>query len=262
MTKTHVLLPLILASLLFTAINSAIAAPASDLASLQRDDTQKEAIGFIGGAVLGAIVAGPPGAVAMAAFGLLGTTVSNDHDKNEMLTMHLNQSQRELLALQNQQRELQNRYQAAMREIEAVNLQRVSLDNQLAALEQKAACCSDAALSLHFTTNSTSIEEQYLQSLQQLVDLSRDVESPLILVSGFADPRGTRDENQQLSEQRVESVVRALIGMGIDRELIRTSAFGENRSIGQSDNPESYFFDRRVNVELQSATNELISLSN
>ena len=262
MTKTHVLLPLILASLLFTAINSAIAAPASELASMERDDTKKETIGFIGGAVLGAIIAGPPGAIALASFGLLGTTAHNDHDKNEVLTAHLNESQRELIALQGQQRDLQNRYQAAMREIEAVNLQRVSLDNQIAALEQNASCCSDAVLELHFTTNSSNIEQHYMQALQRLVELSRDVESPIILVSGFADPRGTRDENQQLSELRVESVVRALLGMGIQRESIRTSAFGENRSIAQADNPESYFYDRRVNVELQSPTNELISLSN
>ncbi len=261
MTKTNVLLPLILASLVFTAINTAIAAPASELAEMRHDDTQKETVGFIGGAILGGLIAGPPGAIALAGFGLLGTTLSNEQDQKEALTLHLNQAQRELIAMQDQQGELEARYQSAMRELEAISLQRVSLSQQINELENTINCCGDTALSLHFQTNSAQIEQHYLQSLANLAELSREIENPRILVTGYADPRGSNADNQRLSEQRVDSVVRALLSYGINAEQISTGAFGENQSLSEIDNPESYFFDRRVNIELQSANGDLITLS-
>jgi sortase system peptidoglycan-associated protein len=261
MTKDNVLLPLILASLVFTAINTAIAGPANELAEMQSDDTQRETIGLIGGAILGGLIAGPPGAIALASFGLLGTTLSNEQDQKEALTLHLNQAQRDLIAMQNQQGELEARYQSAMRELETISLQRVSLNQQINDLENTINCCGDTALSLHFQTNSVQIEQHYMQSLASLAELSRELDNPQILITGYADPRGSSTDNQRLSEQRVDSVVRTLLSYGIKAEQISTGAFGENQHLSELDNPETYFFDRRVNIELQSANGELVTLS-
>ncbi|MAM71884.1 MAG: hypothetical protein CMP91_12160 [Gammaproteobacteria bacterium] len=264
MTKNNVnnvIVPLILASVFFTAVNTAMAAPASELAELERDNTRDEAIGFFGGALLGGLIAGPPGAITAAALGILGATAKNGDEQNEVLTSHLNQSQRELIALQNQQEQLEARYQAAVREIEAVNLQRVSLNNQLNELENGQGCCSDAALSLHFQTNSDRIEQHYLEALEELATLAKDVENPLIMINGYADARGASNDNQRLSENRVDSVVRALLAFGVEAETIQSSAFGESRPLSQNDNPESLFFDRRVNVELHSRNSEMFTLT-
>lgn len=253
--------PLILASLVFTAINTAIANPAEDLVSLEQEGTRNEALGFIGGALVGGLVAGPPGAVASAMFGLISSSSKSESNEKELLASHLDQSQQQIVALQIQQRELENRYQIALQELESTNLQQVSLTEQLSNYNDSLACCSDTALSMHFTTNSSAIQQHYMKSLETLSQTAETLDSPIIMVSGYADARGSSLDNQRLSEQRVDTVVRALLALGIKPENIQSTAFGESRTLSQIDNVETLFFDRRVNVELRSANNELFTLS-
>ncbi len=261
MTHKNILLPLILASLLFTAVNTAIASPAEEIAALEQSGTRNEAVGFIGGAILGGLVAGPPGAIGAAMLGLISTSTKSTHDEKQLLANHLNQSQEELIALQSQQRDLERRYQIAMQEIENSRLQRVSLAEQISSMEDTLGCCSDTALSMHFRTNSRSIEQHYMQALEELAQTANDIENVMVFINGYADERGTSADNQKLSEERVDSVVRALMAMGISSEDIKSNAFGEARALGQSDIPETLFFDRRVNVTLRSGNNELFTLS-
>ncbi|MBN4053876.1 OmpA family protein [Haliea sp. AH-315-K21] len=257
----NVVVPLILASLVFTAINTAIASPLEDLSNLEQAGTRHEATGFFGGAILGGLVAGPPGAVAAAMLGLISTSARSEQNEKQLLTSHLNQSQGELVALQNQQRDLERRYQLALQEIENTNLRRVSLTDQISNMQDSLACCSDTALSMHFQTNSAVIEQHYREALEELAITAEDIDNPIIMVNGYADARGTSVDNQTLSERRVDAVVRTLLALGINPQHIQSTAFGESRTIGESENVESLFFDRRVNVELRSANNELFTLS-
>lgn len=253
--------PLILASLVFTAVNTALANPAEELALLEQENTRNESLGFFGGAILGGLVAGPPGAVGAAMLGLITTNSKSEHDERTLLSSHLEQSQQDLIALQQQQSDLERRYQIAVQELENTNLQRVSLTDEVLSMQEAIVCCSDTALSMHFTTNSVAIEQQYLDSLQELALTANKLDQPLIMVSGYADARGSSIDNQRLSESRVDSVVRTLVSLGVDSQNIQTSAFGETRTLGQADNIETLFFDRRVNVELRSLNNELFTLS-
>tara|TARA_R110000824_G_scaffold288508_5_gene476884 strand:+ start:9699 stop:10478 length:780 start_codon:yes stop_codon:yes gene_type:complete len=258
MTHKNVLLPLILASLFFTAINTALAGPAEEMAALELKADRSEAVGFFGGAILGGLVAGPPGAVIAATIGLISTSSKNEHEQKNLLASQYRDSQREVIALQNQQRELQ---QTAAQEIERANLQRVSLSNQMADMQNQLACCKDTALSLHFTTNSTAIEQHYKSALEELARIAVDLDSPLLIVNGFADSRGASNANQRLSEQRVDAVVQVLLDQGVNADNIQSAAFGETRTLSQSNNPEVFFFDRRVTVELRARNNELFTLS-
>ncbi len=261
MTHKNILLPLILASLVFTAVNTAIASPAEEIAALEKTGTRHEALGFFGGAILGGLVAGPPGAIGAAMLGLISTSTKSTQAEKQILANHLDQTQEELIALQSQQRDLESRYQIAMQEIENFRLQRVSLTDQNLNMDDTMACCTDTALSMHFRTNSTSIEQHYIQELGELAQIANGHENIIVMVNGYADERGTSADNQRLSEGRVDSVVRALKALGISPDNIQSNAFGESRTIGRSDNPESLFYDRRVNVMLRSKNNELFTLS-
>ncbi len=261
MAHKNVLLPLILALIVFTAINTAIASPAEDLTALEQAGTRNEAMGFFGGAILGGLVAGPPGAIGAAMLGLISTNTSSEQDEKQLLASHLDQSQQELIALQSRQGDLERRYQLALQEIENSNLQHVSLTDQISNMQDSIACCSDTALSVHFRTNSAVIEQHYMEALEELAIVAEDIDNAIILISGYADARGTCMGNQTLSEQRVNTVVRTLLASGINPAHIESVAFGESRTIGQSGNLETLFFDRRVNVELRSRNNELFTLS-
>lgn len=261
MSLKNILLPLVLASLVFTAINTAIANPTEELVTLEQEGTRNEAISFFGGAVLGGLVAGPPGALTLAMFGLISSSTRSENNEKTLLSSHLNQSQQELIALQNQQQVLERLHQIALQELESTNLQRVSLNDQISNMRDSLACCSDTKLSMHFTTNSAVIEQHYMEVLNEIASAAENIDNPIILISGYADSRGTSINNQTLSEQRVDAVVNILLTLGISPENIQSVAFGESRTIGQSDNIETLFFDRRVNVELHSRNNALFTLS-
>jgi outer membrane protein OmpA-like peptidoglycan-associated protein len=238
-----------------------MASPESEMAELERQGTRNETIGFLGGAVVGGLIAGPPGAIGAAMLGLLSSSSNSEQNEKQLLASHLDQSQQELIALQVEQRDLERRYQLALQEIEATNLQRVSLTNQVADMQDSIECCSDTALSLHFQTNSAQIEQHYIPALEELSRTAESIDNPMIMINGFADARGSSADNQRLSEQRVDAVVRRLLALGISPEHIQANAFGESRTIGQSEQLETLFFDRRVNVELRSVNNELFTLS-
>ncbi len=260
MTDKKILFPLILASLLFTAVNSAFASEYQELSQIEDQSTRKEAFGFFGGAVLGGLVAGPPGAFIAASLGILTASVENEHDKKELLAAQLEQNQQELLALQEQQAELQNRYQLALQEIESNRLQNVRFTSQSTTQQGYTICCEDTALALHFTTNSYALEQHYREDIEQLADLANQDDQTIVLINGYADKRGNSFDNQKLSEQRVESVRQALLELGVNPNNIQTRAFGDTRPLEQNANLESLFFDRRVNVELRSKNGELFTL--
>src|SRR6185369_12714771 len=49
-------------------------------------------------------------------------------------------------------------------------------------------------------------------------------QNPKLELAGYADPRGTNERNQKLSDERSKAVTEALVKDGIPRERIRTAA--------------------------------------
>jgi len=74
-----------------------------------------------------------------------------------------------------------------------------------------------------------------------------------IRVSGHADPRGSLDYNQALSQDRAASVAAVLENAGLGEDRIVIEALG---SAGASDtgNLDDYAFERRVSVRLVGET--------
>jgi hypothetical protein len=52
-----------------------------------------------------------------------------------------------------------------------------------------------------------------------------------LTLEGHADPRGSVDYNQALSERRVDRVKRFLIAQGVPEASIQTKAFGEQKNL-------------------------------
>ncbi len=73
-----------------------------------------------------------------------------------------------------------------------------------------------------------------------------------VLVVGRSDPRGSTDQNQQLSENRAEAAKNYLAQRGVARDNIRTAARGEHGAQGKDET--GWALDRRVDIELVSAT--------
>jgi outer membrane protein OmpA-like peptidoglycan-associated protein len=67
-------------------------------------------------------------------------------------------------------------------------------------------------------------------------------------INGYADPRGTDQHNQALSQRRVNAIRDALVKAGVASDKIQTGAFGEQRLQCNESTDACWQRDRRVDV--------------
>ncbi|HEX5019091.1 MAG TPA: OmpA family protein, partial [Candidatus Binatia bacterium] len=72
-------------------------------------------------------------------------------------------------------------------------------------------------------------------------------------IDGYADPRGTDQYNQGLSERRVNAIRDALVNAGVPGDRIKVGAFGEQRLLCKQSTAACWQSDRRVEVLIGTA---------
>ena len=89
------------------------------------------------------------------------------------------------------------------------------------------------ASNVYFANNSTIIVETFKKQLRKL----KKQYSPgyHFILEGFASKRGNAEHNFVLSEQRTREVSSFLVGLGINRDKIKTVAYGDARAIEDID---------------------------
>ncbi len=81
---------------------------------------------------------------------------------------------------------------------------------------------------LYFQTDSTIPDQPSLDSLPGIAATIKDWNFPLVSVIGHSDTMGDKTYNYNLSLRRAEKVRELLLEKGIDPEIIRITAYGEN----------------------------------
>ncbi len=81
---------------------------------------------------------------------------------------------------------------------------------------------------VYFDTDSATITEDGMKTLQEAADLARADHVVHINITGNADRTGSARHNQQLSERRAKEVRRILLRNGVDRNLIVAEGRGIN----------------------------------
>ena len=202
--------------------------------------TTKEGVGLSLGAIIGGLIAGPPGAIIGAAGG--SWFADRQHDKEIKVTeleKRLMEKQIELAHLQNKFSNIQSQHDQA--------LQTVKLNKQYSALNQLS---HGITLTLHYRTNSADIDPSYLPRLQRLANLLKGLPELKIQLEAHADQRGAPYYNKRLSQQRAQLVKEELLRSGIQAGRIYIHAYGETQANTTTHDPEVYVFDRRVTIQL------------
>jgi len=224
-----------------------------------KDRARHEATGVVGGAVIGGIVGGPIGAVVTAAFGNWVSEQTLAKKENTFLAKQLDNQRQELLAMQSEFRALQARHQVALRENQATKSRLDDLSQANTQMSVATVCCEDTEITLHFKTGSSRIEALYKDKLSEFASHASKYPKLEILVNGHADRRGDSEANMALSRARISEVVSTLQELGVTRNPMETSAYGEESPDSNEDTFENNFFDRRVVVKLIPATSALLT---
>ncbi len=200
----------------------------------------KNGIGFGVGAIVGGLLAGPPGIVIGA---VSGGAIGDRHDRKDKeidkLEKELNAKSIELAYQQNELSKTRASFEEEFRQ--------VMLDREIQALEKLSQGISYV---IYYRTNTVDISADIMPRIEQLAALVKPYTDIQVRIEGFADQRGSDEYNLALSKKRIEKVRAALIEAGINASRIQTQAFGERKSMTQQGDLEGYLFDRRVTINL------------
>lgn len=205
------------------------------------ENIEKESIGFGLGAIIGGLIAGPPGAVIGATGGSLFGNNKTKKDAYASLEKQLQQKSNELALLQNNRA-----HQIALGRSELARaLHKVGLENKQSALKKLE---NGLSMSVYFRTNDDVIDNTLLPHIHELASLIYGYPELKVQLSAHADHRGKPTYNMALSKSRAQAVRNALIKAGVPGNRIYSHAHGEANANARD--RESLIFDRRVDIHL------------
>jgi OOP family OmpA-OmpF porin len=175
----------------------------------------------------------------------------------------LEMTRQQLLAEQEKIRAHEKEIQASQQSIEA-NKQKIESNQQ--AIEQGKA--EDAALNKRFSelseydvkgeatvlfdVNSAKLSEKGKEDLQALAAVAKNLKGYMIQVAGYTDSSGNADYNQELSDNRAESVIvylRVSCNVPISR-VLSPAAMGMARPVASNETAQGKADNRRVTAKI------------
>lgn len=248
-------------SLLFTAIAFTGSVYADTQTAPYEDGkvSGEETAGFLSGAAIGAAAGGPPGAIIGAAIGAFvgegWVTRSNYADMQaDWVAMQV-----EAERIENRAEALEREKQIALRELEELRNAPPQVLPAFLNTAPQSPLFNNTAISVHFRTGSSVIEEHYEEQLTSLVRLAKQLPNSALEITGYADRNGSSERNLNLSMQRTRSVEQFVNGLGISAAEITTNALGEAQPLHAQQNFETDFFDRRVIVRLVDTNQQMLT---
>jgi OmpA-OmpF porin, OOP family len=104
------------------------------------------------------------------------------------------------------------------------------------------------ALYLNFDTDSDVIRPDSKPIVEEIATLLRTDAKLKLKVEGHTDNSGEAAHNRELSRQRAESVVRAVVGTGIDGARLQAAGMGADKPLADNATEEGRARNRRVEL--------------
>lgn len=102
-----------------------------------------------------------------------------------------------------------------------------------------------------FDTGSARIEPGFEPTLNEAIGVLNRYPETVLDVFGHTDTVGPRDFNQELSEDRAQSVANYMIGRGISPDRVTWAGFGENRLLVETRDEVNEPRNRRVELYIR-----------
>ena len=206
---------------------------------------KNEGLGFGIGALIGGLIAGPPGAFIGAAGGSLFGNNKSRKEANASLESQLQEKTNELALLQDELSRNKSQYITSNHSELARAMRNVTLENKHSALRKLE---NGLSMAVYFRTNGHAIDSTLLPHIHELATLINDYPELNIQLYAHADHRGEPDYNLTLSKSRALSVRDSLTEAGVSGNRIYSHAHGESNATNKD--TEGLIFDRRVDIQL------------
>jgi outer membrane protein OmpA-like peptidoglycan-associated protein len=226
---------------------------AAALAGEPKPGNPQEPAGFVTGAVIGAFAGGPIGAVVGAGLGTwLGNRVHRASEAKkaeaQLALMQTNNA-----ALATEKAALLDEKTQLLKSNQMLNAQLSDVAKQIDTVQTVQADASQVLDGLEgdvlFRTGSAEISPELAHQVQVLAQAVAKTPSLKIRIDGYADPRGTAEDNMKLSQDRANAVRDLLMAAGLDEEALEVNAYGKSQSVAADS--DGFALERRVRLTLQ-----------
>jgi outer membrane protein OmpA-like peptidoglycan-associated protein len=99
-----------------------------------------------------------------------------------------------------------------------------------------------------FDTDRAQLKSGGMRNVQKLADFFKQYPERRLMIEGFTDSTGTMSHNQDLSNERAQSVRTALLGMGVSTDRITSRGYGEAYPAAGNDTAAGRQRNRRVEI--------------
>ena len=103
---------------------------------------------------------------------------------------------------------------------------------------------------VHFDTGKATLRPESSASLNDLADFLSHKKKMVIEIAGHTDDVGKDEDNMKLSQARAETVMRYLIGKGINKERLSAKGYGETQPTSTNETDEGRQLNRRTEVRI------------
>lgn len=209
----------------FSSLVLAAAASANSNARTPNQQAAVEGSTFIGMTIAGTVAAGPIGFIAGALSGAFLADQSRQANNAEIALRDADRKQDQL-----QQSLLQK--EVDVNRLEELAAQRMTFQ-------------------VLFATGADTLSELDNLRIAALAEHLRANPELTVTLDGHADPRGTDEYNNVLSQERAKAVKDALQELGVAAERIRYNGHGNRYSKADQGDEEAYQQERRVDITLE-----------
>jgi OmpA-OmpF porin, OOP family len=103
---------------------------------------------------------------------------------------------------------------------------------------------------LIFEVNKNRIDPDSYSELDIVVNMMRENPNMVIQLEGHTDFVGNPEKLMKLSQERVDAVRNYLISKKVNKNRIKTKAFGGTAPLSRDDTPEAHRMNRRVELRI------------
>lgn len=107
-------------------------------------------------------------------------------------------------------------------------------------------CITLINLNVNFDTDKSDIKDIYSTRIHEFAKVMNVDKRLKADIEGHTDSVGSTAYNQKLSERRASSVVKALVGLGVEKDRIKAVGYGKSKPIASNETAEGRAENRRV----------------
>jgi len=174
------------------------------------------------------------------------------HETEEQAQRNREDLEKQNAKLKAQAESLQHQQKQLTAQQEKIAANKASIDASIARFGQLDDYYIFDELTVYFGNGEVKLDPQYTTQLLKLAEKAKTIEAYNIQVVGYASSVGSVALNQELSEDRADSVTNFLVQQGHIplTNLLAPGAMGESRQVGEDKTAEGQAKNRRVVVRV------------